>query len=207
MNFSERWEEVYLNKKTKAVYDDWLDKYKYILNNCKSCVLDLGCGIGNNTLYLKERGFDVLACDYSKNALKILESEIKGVKTLLHDISKPFDFEDNSFELIIADLCLHYFDTETTKNVLREIKRILVPNGYLLARVNSINDVNHGAGQGEKIEENFYFVNGYNKRFFDEKIAKDFFSIIGDAEVKEADLNRLKKPKKLIEICVKNNKI
>ena len=206
MDFSEHWNNVYSYKYKKPNYDNWLDNYKNILDNCKTCVLDLGCGIGNNSLYLKEWGFEVLACDFSENALKILETEIKGVKTKLLDISKPFEFEDNSYDLIIADLCLHYFDTETTKNILKEIKRILKPNGYLLARVNSVNDINHGAGQGEKIEENYYFVEGYNKRFFDEKIAEDFFSIIGDVKVKEAEMIRYKKPKMLIEICVKNNK-
>lgn len=45
----------------------------------------------------------------------------------------------------------------------------------LLARVNSIADINHGAGQGEKLEENFFFVEGYNKRFFDEETAQKVF--------------------------------
>lgn len=36
---------------------------------------------------------------------------------------------------------------------MEEIKRILKPNGNLLARVNSISDLNYGAGQGQKIEK------------------------------------------------------
>lgn len=43
---------------------------------------------------------------------------------------------------------------------MREIKRILTPNGYLIARVNSVDDINYGAGQGEKLEENFFFCRG-----------------------------------------------
>mgnify|MGYP005790025775 FL=1 len=45
---------------------------------------------------------------------------------------------------------------------MKEIKRILKPNGNLLARVNSISDLNYGAGQGQRLEENYYFVDGYN---------------------------------------------
>lgn len=40
--------------------------------------------------------------------------------------------------------------------ILNEIRRILVPGGHLLARVNSINDVNHGAGQGTEVEHHLY---------------------------------------------------
>ena len=53
----------------------------------------------------------------------------------------------------------------------KEIARVLKPNGNLLARVNSISDLNYGAGQGQRLEENYYFVDGYNKRFFSEKDA------------------------------------
>lgn len=49
---------------------------------------------------------------------------------------------------------------------MQDIKRILRLNGNLLSRVNSIADVNFGAGKGEKIEKNFYYVGGYNKKFF-----------------------------------------
>jgi len=114
-------------------------------------------------------------------------------------------FENETYDLIVADLSLHYFDTETTKSILREIKRILKKGETLLARVNSIFDINAGAGQGEKIEENFYFVEGYNKRFFSIDDAQRFFSIIGEVNAKEADILRYSKPKKVIEIkAVKN---
>ena len=86
---------------------------------------------------------------------------------------------------------------------LEEIKRILTPNGNLLARVNSTLDINHGAGQGKELEKNYYFVEGYNKRFFTLKDAKKYFSIIGKTEVKEDDMLRYEKPKKVIEIKVK----
>ncbi len=83
---------------------------------------------------------------------------------------------------------------------MQEIKRILSPNGNLLARVNSTADINHGAGQGKKLEENFYFVEGYNKRFFSIEDAQKFFSIIGKVKVREADMLRYTKLKKVIEV-------
>lgn len=203
MQFKDYWNETHQKySQGKIVYDNWLDDYKSILDKCKTPVLDLGCGTGNDTLYLTERGFKVIACDYSEIALDKIKNTIANVETKLIDISEPLPFNDNFFDLIIADLSLHYFDEKTTKSIMREIKRILNPNGHLLARVNSIADINHGASQGKKIEENFYFVEGYNKRFFDVSDAKKFFSIIGKTEIKEADMLRYSKPKKVIEVNV-----
>lgn len=203
MQFSDYWNENHKKFLEKQItYDNWLDDYKEVLNKCKTQVLDLGCGGGNDTLYLTERGFSVIACDYSEVALDKIKQNFKDVETKLIDISQTLPFESQSFDLIIADLSLHYFDEKTTKSVLQEIKRILTLDGSLLARVNSTQDINHGAGQGEKIEENFYFVEGYNKRFFTIADAEKFFSIIGTPNVKCADMLRYSKPKKVIQINV-----
>lgn len=201
MEFKDYWNETHRKFSTgKITYDNWLDDYKEVLDKCDTPVLDLGCGTGNDTLYLTERGFKVIACDYSEIAIDKIKQGLQEVETRQIDISQTLPFEDKTFDLIIADLSLHYFDEQTTKKIMQEIKRILRPNGNLLARVNSIADINHGAGQGEKLEENFYFVEGYNKRFFSIDDAQKFFSIIGKAKVREADMLRYTKPKKVIEV-------
>ncbi len=201
MQFKDYWNETHQKySQGKIVYDNWLDGYKSVLDECKTAVLDLGCGTGNDTLYLTEKGFKVLACDYSEVALDKIKKSFDDVETILLDISEALPFADNSFDIVIADLSLHYFVEQTTMSIMKEIKRILSPKGHLLARVNSIADINHGAGQGKKLEKNFYFVEGYNKRFFDFKDAEKFFSIIGKTQIKEADMLRYSNPKKVIEV-------
>ena len=205
MAFEEYWNSTHKKYDNgKPIYDDWLDKYDEIFKKATSPILDLGCGTGNDTLYLTEKGYEVIACDYSTEALESVKKYIPSAQTLLVDISKKLPFEDNKFEVIIADLSLHYFDNNTTIEIMKEIKRILKNGGYLLARVNSVNDINHGAGQGQKIEENLYFVEGYNKRFFSFEDVNKYFSIIGKVKVKEAEMLRYQKPKNVIEIETKN---
>ncbi len=207
MDFVDYWDSTYEKHSDEPItYDNWLDKYQSILSNCHTNVLDLGCGTGNDTLYLVEHGYKVISCDYSKVALDILKKNIPSAETELVDISKPLPFSDNCFDIIVADLSLHYFDDETTKSIMKEIRRILSPSGYLLARVNSTNDINYGAAQGEKIDTNYYYVDGYNKRFFDIDDAIKYFSIIGDPKVVEADMTRYEKPKKVLEISVCKNR-
>lgn len=203
MSFKDFWNKSYETYSTDGqVYSSWLDKYIPVIDRCKTKVLDLGCGIGYDSYYLTQRGLDVVACDFSEVALERIKENVQNVEIKLLDISQKLPFEDNSFDLVIADLSLHYFDEKTTEKIMNEIRRILTPKGCLLARVNSIHDVNHGAGSGEKIEENFYFVNGYNKRFFTIDDAEKFFSIIGKATVKEEDMARFNKPKKVVEVQV-----
>lgn len=201
MNFSEYWNQVHQRKADMMPFcDDWLEEFEGVLAQCKTKVLDLGCGTGNDTLFLTRKGFDVVACDYSQVAIDNINKHFENVETKLVDIAEILPFEDNSFDVVIADLSLHYFDAEKTKDVMRELKRILTSGGSLLARVNSTEDVNFGAGRGEKIEENYYFVDGYNKRFFTLEDAKMFFSIIGDADVKLGEMDRYGKQKKLIVV-------
>lgn len=89
---------------------------------------------------------------------------------------------------------------------MSEIKRILKDGGILLSRVASINDFNFGVGQGEKLENNYYFEGDYTKRFFDLEDVNKYFSIIGNVEAKETQMTRnedeYSKPKKLYEIKV-----
>ena len=41
--------------------DNWLDAFIHIIDNCDSPILDLGCGSGNDTLYMINKGKKVYA--------------------------------------------------------------------------------------------------------------------------------------------------
>lgn len=210
--FVKMWDNWSKRRSSVPVYDLWLDEYKDILQENKDNeILDLGCGIGADTLYLLERGYNVLSCDFSVEALKSIENNILNSKTLYLDMMKKFSIADKKYSLIIADLSLHYFNNETTIHIMEEIKRILKDGGVLLGRVASINDFNFGAGQGEKLENNFYFEGAYTKRFFDLEDVNKYFGIIGDVEAKETQMTRdeeeYSKPKVLYTIKVEKMEI
>lgn len=205
--FVKMWDNWSKRRSSVPVYDLWLDDYKDILEHNKyNEILDLGCGIGADTLYLIERGYNVLSCDFSTEALKSIQDNIPNSKTLYLDMMKKFPIEDNTYSLIIADLSLHYFDNETTIHIMREIKRILKSNGILLSRVASVNDFNFGAGLGEELEKNYYFEGDYTKRFFDYEDVNKYFGIIGSVETKETQMIRneeeYSKPKILYKVKV-----
>lgn len=209
--FVKMWDNWSKRRSSVPVYDLWLDEYKEILESNKDNeILDLGCGIGADTLYLIERGYNVLSCDFSNEALKSIQDNIPNSKTLYLDMMKKFSIKDNTYSLIIADLSLHYFDNETTIHIMREIKRILNNNGILLSRVASVNDFNFGAGVGEELERNYYFEGDYTKRFFDFEDINKYFGIIGSVEAEETQMTRNEdeylKPKILYKVKVDKGK-
>lgn len=205
MESKQFWNNIYKTKEDKKpIYDLWLNKYIDILDKSKkSPIIDLGCGNGGDTLYLREKGCKVISCDYSEEALKAVNKFISEVKTIQMDISKASPFDNESAELIIADLSLHYFNNETTKNVINEIKRVLKSSGYLIGRVNSINDLNYGAGNGEEVEKNFYLTAEGYKRFFSEEDIHYYFQDFQIEVCVETSVMKYGNEKKAFEFAVR----
>ncbi|MDU4853867.1 MAG: class I SAM-dependent methyltransferase [Clostridioides difficile] len=202
----EYWNNVYDNiKNSKITYDLWLDKYNDILEKSKDTnIIDLGCGSGNNSVYLSERNYKVISCDYSIEALNIVKKYINNSNIVEMDLTREFPFEDAIAEIIIADLSLHYFDDYTTKKILNEIKRVLKPEGYLIARINTINDVNFNACNGKEIERYFYLTKDGYKRFFDYGDVKKYFGVFEIERAEETVMNRYGAEKKCFEVLCKN---
>lgn len=202
------WDKIFLScgaKKPK--YDDWLAKYLDYLDESKEIpIIDLGCGFGNDTLYLTERGYPVISCDYSIEALNRLKFFIEKPETRLVNMLDGLPFDNNIACVLIADLSIHYFSWDDTNKIINDISRVLIEDGYFICRVNSVKDINYGAGQGVKIEDNYYNVNGKFKRFFDQEQIEKVFKNWEIINLKEYEMNRYKDPKIVWEIAMKNKK-
>ena len=203
--------ELYWNKihtpcdRENIKTDAWLDRFEKIIENCKEPVLDLGCGTGNDTLYFVEKGKRVIACDQSENAIQNIRKNFPEIlDARCFNMLDGFDFEDNYFGIVCADLSLHYFREADTRRILEEIRRILVPGGYLFVRVNSVRDVNHGAGQGTETEPHLYRTeNGMFKRFFDEADVKRLFSDFEILFCEEEKMLRYRLEKMVYCVCLR----
>lgn len=201
------WNQLYESRNNqKPVYDLWLDKYAAILSTSDSIpIIDLGCGTGNNTLYLQERNYKVISCDFSKEALKKLDYFIDKPDTRLFDMKEGLPFEDQSAKIIIADLSLHYFRWFETVAIVAEIQRVLMKDGFLLLRVNSVKDTNYGAGQGTLVEENYYCKQSRFKRFFNKAQLDDLFQNWEFHYSSEYEMSRYENTKVLWELALKKH--
>ncbi|WP_242985322.1 class I SAM-dependent methyltransferase [Vallitalea okinawensis] len=193
-NYSDVWDNYYKHKANGDItYDLWLDKYQDQLEMSKDIpIIDLGCGGGNNTLYLIERGYKPIACDYSVEALNALNKAIPQVETRQFDLLEGLPFSANGHKVVIADLCLHYFSWEDTLRIVKDIKTILSKDGYLICRLNSVRDEVYGAGKGLEIEENYYQVHGRKKRYFNEEQVRALFDEWDILHIEEYQMTRIK---------------
>ncbi len=195
------WERIYTKAAMQLpVYDGWLDKYIPALRQCQK-IVDLGCGVGVNTLYLHNLDIQTTACDFSQSALHELQSRLPDAPTLCFDMTKGLPFLPESTDAVIADLSLHYFSDAMTKQIIADIKRILRPGGMLLCRVNAYED-GFDPSAHEKIEQDYYVVNECTKRFFTPQTLRSYFSgwEIMHVEEQKTEKYGFVKPAILIEI-------
>ena len=201
------WDKLYEKyRNDDVVSDNWLWVFNQIINDSYGPVIDLGCGSGNDIMYLLGKGKKVIACDGSKNAILNVKNNYPQIKDVVcFDMLDGFPFSNNMTDLIIADLSLHYFKREDTINILKEIKRLLVNNGHMLLRVNSINDINYGAGVGKEVEHHLYMTkDGRYKRFFDYNDLFEFFNLFDIKYIREETTKRYRLEKKAFVVDVKN---
>ena len=200
LNSRTYWNGIHEKNAPKPIVSDgWLDDFSDVIENSVLPVIDLGCGSGNNIKTLTAMGKAVIACDLSETAVALAERNFPGLYAArCFDMTEGLPFADASADLIIADLSLHYFTRPETAFVLGEIRRVLTGGGYLLFRVNSVNDVNHGAGQGEEVETHLYRTeDGRLKRFFTEADIRDLFRDFDIEFLREETMTRYDTEKKL----------
>lgn len=115
-------------------------------------LLDLGCGMGVDSMYASRRGFRVTAVDFSPSGIEALQHAakqrtLKNIVPLLHDIARPLPFSNATFDVVYAHLSVHYFDDRTTRAVITEVHRVLRPGGFFFVKCKSINDPLYGKGE------------------------------------------------------------
>ena len=168
------WEEIFkeaIHLKTSEFAKECI---KYFPKEAK--ILDLGCGLGRDSIFFAQKEHKVIGIDFSKEAIKrarenAKSSKIKNITFLNQDISKKLKFRDASFGVVYSHLSIHYFTDRVTEKILKEIKRVLKPKGIFCACCKSIKDPLYG--KGKRIEKDMYILEGHIRHFFSEEYFKE----------------------------------
>jgi len=163
--------------------EDWIDKPSLFSQQAIAyfphvgTILDLGAGQGQDSRFFAEHGYIVVSTDISDVALALNKNNIPTpLKDTIFvqklDIAAPFDFPDNTFDVVYAHLSLHYFNNPTTTQIFNEIYRVLKPNGILAVLLNA--DTDPECGTGQQIQEGFFQIGQATKRYFNTLSIKPF---------------------------------
>ncbi|NLI73576.1 MAG: class I SAM-dependent methyltransferase [Euryarchaeota archaeon] len=132
-------------------------------------VLELGCGNGK-TLSSIGCDFDVVGLDYSINALNHCPTGPHLVRgNILH-----LPFKDKSFDTVLLHHVIQHLMMDDRIDAVKEVLRVLRPNGLLSVRTFSIRDLRFGKGieienntfrRGNGIIYHYFELNEFNELF------------------------------------------
>ena len=152
-----------------------LEVLKYLKPSSK--ILDLGCGVGNDSNFFATSGHQVVATDFSDVAIEKNKEFYKtpGLSFEVLNMEEKFPYEDPSFDCVYSRLSLHYFTDLKTRGIFSEIYKVLKPGGLFAFVVKSTTDPKYA--EGEKIEANMHETNGHIRHFFSEEYIKELLLV------------------------------
>ena len=205
---SQHWESSFSNKPEMFGLEPSIASIKSIklfkekkINN----IVELGAGLGRDTIFFAKNSINVEALDYSPKAIKIINQKLEEknlynfVTAKVFDVRKNLPFNDNSIDGFFSHMlyCMA-LSTKEIKNLNNEIYRVLKPNGINIYTVRHIEDGDFK--NGIHVGENLYENDGFIVHFFSEEKIKDLsegFNIIEIEKFEEGSF-----PRKLFRVVL-----
>ncbi len=182
------------------IEDNWIDKYENIFMARSGRLLDLGCGVGQYSRYFSNKGFEVTAADISERAISYLKDRALKIDTVRLDMTEPSPFPDKYFDIVFANLSIHFFSEAETESLISEIKRILKDDGIFIGSCNSMKAYKYIENSSTVIEAGFYLEDGGRSvRLFDKAQFDHFFRDWNELVLCETETTRFNKTKNMWE--------
>ncbi len=96
-------------------------------------ILDGGCGMGEWTVFLARRGFDVVGLDLSESVIQRLKIWFPALQFVRGDIRRT-GFPSGSFDAYLSWGTFEHFE-DGLRDCLQEAHRVLQPGGWLFVSV------------------------------------------------------------------------
>jgi len=202
-SFSSKPEMFGLEPSIVAIKSTKLFKEKNIKN-----IVELGAGLGRDTIFFAQNSIRVEALDYSPTAIKVINKKKNNnnlenfISTKIFDVRKKLPFEDNSIEACYSHMlyCMAFSNTDL-ENLNDEICRILKPGGVNIYTVRHIEDGDYKNRihiGGDLYENDGFIVNFFSKNKVNQ-LSKGF-QLLDIEEFEEG-----KFPRKLFKVILKKN--
>ena len=171
-------------------------------------VVELGAGLGRDTIYFAKNSIHVEALDYSPSGIKIINQKINQnnfsnlVNTKVLDVRKTLPFEDNSIDGFYSHMlyCMA-LTTSDLENLNKEIHRVLKPGGINIYTVRHTNDGDFK--KGVQIAGDMYENDGFIVHFFSKNKINSLMN--GFVNLETTNFEEGSFPRKLFFVCNKKN--
>ena len=143
---------------------------KIFQENSTKLIVELGAGLGRDSIFFAKNKISVNSLDYSKTGIniinkKILDNNLQNITAKVFDIRKKLPFQDNSIDACFSHMlyCMALTSAELFY-LNNEILRILKPNGFNIYTVRNEydGDYKNGIPRGEDMFE----IDGFIVHFF-----------------------------------------
>ena len=116
--------------------------------------LEIGCGTGDNAIFLAKNGFEVTATEIVDQAITeaCKKAEAKGgaCRFVLEDILRS-DIQGSPFSFVFDRGCFHSFDSpETRRRFAQRVFQHLEPGGYWLSLIGNADEDRQGPGPPQR---------------------------------------------------------
>ena len=143
---------------------------KIFQKNSSKMIVELGAGLGRDSIFFAKNKISVNSLDYSKTGIniinkKILDNNLQNITAKVFDIRKKLPFQDNSIDACFSHMLYCMALTSAELSYLNnEILRILKPNGFNIYTVRNEydGDYKNGIPRGEDMFE----IDGFIVHFF-----------------------------------------
>ena len=166
---SQHWEKNFSNKPEMfglEASEPAKKSLKIFQENNINTIIELGAGLGRDSIYFSINNLSVTSLDYSQSGINIINKKInkdklKNIKTKVFDIRQKLPFEDNSIDGCFSHMlyCMA-LSNQNLFNLNKEICRILKPDGLNIYTVRNEHDGDYknGIHRGEDMYENDGFI-------------------------------------------------
>ncbi|MHA1669478.1 MAG: class I SAM-dependent methyltransferase [Promethearchaeota archaeon] len=120
-------------------HPDMMSIASYLKERNSKCILDLGCGTGRHLIFFANKGFEVHGFDAALDGIKIAKKWLAennlNCNLTMHRMEETFPYKDSFFDAVISIQVIHHNIIEKVKFTVREIERVLKPNGMIFITI------------------------------------------------------------------------
>lgn len=131
-----KWDEYY--RKSALERPSLIVKKFFEMGLDNECIMkkaiDLGCGSGNDTIYLLKKNYSVIAIDKEKTVIDIIKNRIEDTSNLEFMIGKfeEIELDRNMVDLIVSNFSISFCNPQYFKRFCNEFTKSIVQNGYFV---------------------------------------------------------------------------